>query len=325
MNLETLTYSPPVTVNAANYDPTRTTSLRNAFAREMRKRFRELRGVIRKAIVDQDCFGLRGGQSNLLFQQMRVPPSRAFDFPLSEDKIAAFMEWLREQIDRGILEVSEFPQRGMAAREAWTNMYISDSYKRGVMRARYEMQKAGFDIPSIQATGGIAASMSTPFHMDRVGLLFIRTFNDLKGITDAMSGQIARVLAQGIADGDNPMLLARKLNSIINGAGAGDLGITDTLGRFIPAERRAQMLARTEIIRAHHSATIQEYRNWGVEGVNVKAEFVTAGDERVCQECAALEGNVYTLDQAEGLIPVHVMCRCMCLPFRQSLITKKLL
>jgi len=144
--------------------------------------------------------------------------------------------------------------------------------------------------------------------MDRIGLLYGRTFSGLKGITAAMDTQISRVLAQGMADGDGPRLLARKLIATINGTGMGELAITDTLGRFIPAARRAEMLARTEIIRAHHNATIQEYRNWAVEGVKVKAEFVTAGDDRVCDRCAALEREVFTLDRIEGMIPLHPNC-----------------
>jgi SPP1 gp7 family putative phage head morphogenesis protein len=99
----------------------------------------------------------------------------------------------------------------------------------------------------------------------------------------------------------------------------GDLGITDTLGRFIPAQRRAEMLARTEIIRAHHLATIQEYRNWGVLGIYVKGEWKTAGDDRVCSQCASLEGNIYTLDEIESMIPLHPNCRCIALPYIEEL------
>jgi SPP1 gp7 family putative phage head morphogenesis protein len=131
-----------------------------------------------------------------------------------------------------------------------------------------------------------------------------------------MDSQISRVLAQGIADGDNPRLLGQKLVSVINGSGADKLGIKDTLGRFIPAERRAEMIARTEIIRAHHLATIQEYRNWGVAGVAVEAEWHTAGDSRVCAECAEMEGHVFTLDEIEPMIPLHPQCRCNTLPVK---------
>jgi SPP1 gp7 family putative phage head morphogenesis protein len=306
-------------ININQYDPSRTTGLRNAFARDMAKRFRELIQVIRRAVIEQDCFGLN---RNIISFQLTPPGNKAFDFPRSSDKVRSFMNWLQQQVDKGLLEIREAPQIGIAAEQAWTNIYIQDSYKRGVIRARYELQKAGFEnIPSIEQTGGINISLNTPVHADRLGLLYTRTFNDLKGITNAMDLQISRVLAQGIADGDNPHLLARKLVSTINGTGMGELGITDTLGRFVPATSRADMLARTEIIRAHAEAQLIEYKNWAVEGVALKAEFVTAGDERVCSICESMQGQVFKLEEASGIIPVHPRCRCAWIPFKQSLIT----
>jgi SPP1 gp7 family putative phage head morphogenesis protein len=301
---------------ASQYDPTRTLTLRNAFARNMNKRFIKLRGLIRRAIIERDCFGM----TKLPVERVRVhqlPGVRQFDFPRSGDKVAAFMEWLRQQIEEGILEVISIRQFGTAIEEAWTNLYINDSYERGVQRARYELIHAGYQVPPLEMTGGILASMSTPFHMDRVGLLFTRTFSDLRGITSAMDMQISRVLAQGMADGLGPRQIARNLTRTISGP-VGDLGITDVLGRFIPAQRRAEMLARTETIRAHAEATLQEFSNWGVIGVTVKAEFRTATDYRVCPICASMHKKVYSLDEASGVIPVHPRCRCVWLPIEVS-------
>jgi SPP1 gp7 family putative phage head morphogenesis protein len=115
------------------------------------------------------------------------------------------------------------------------------------------------------------------------------------------------------------LLLARKLVATINGTGMGELGITDTLGRFIPAQVRAEMLARTEIMRSFNEAQLQEFRNWGVEGVNVLAEIKTAGDDRVCELCKPYEGKVYTLDEASGMLPFHTRCRCIYLPWVEEL------
>jgi len=311
MNLGNLTYSPTIQINRG--DPTRTTTLRNVFALQMRKRFNHLARSVKFAVDDQDVFGLR---STFLTQQVTGPGFRAFDFPRSADKIEAFMAWLQVQINNDILELTSAQQIGVGAEGAWTNLYIADSYKRGVIRARYELRKAGFDVPSIDQTGGIDISFSTPFHIDRVGLLFTRTFSGLKGITAAMDTQISRVLAQGLIDGDGPALLARKLVAVINGTGMGDLGITDTLGRFIPASRRAEILARTEIIRAHHQGMMQEYINWRVEGFMVKAEWATAGDDRVCAICEGFEGRIFTLEEINSLIPAHPLCRCIALPIK---------
>ena len=296
-------------ISVYSYDPTRTTTLRKAFVTALNKRFNELTRVIRETVYTNDAFGLGPGVefTPLTFQMVAASPG-AFNFPRSADKVEAFMKWLQVQVDSGMISVLELDQVGVGVEGAWTNKYIQDSYKRGIIRARYEMKKVGFDVPSIEATGGIDIAFGTPFHMDRVGLLYSRTFSELKGITATMDQQISRVLAQGIADGDNPLLLARKLVSSINGSGMGELGLKDTLGRFIPAKRRAEIMARTEIVRAHHQATIQEYRNWAVEGVVVKAEWMTAGDNRVCNQCADMEGSVFTLDVIEKMIPLHPQC-----------------
>jgi SPP1 gp7 family putative phage head morphogenesis protein len=295
-------------------DPTRTLTIRNAFARDMAKRFRELRGAIRRAIVEEDVFGL---SSRLTAFQLSTPGRRAFAFSRSSDKVEAFSRWLQRQENTGILQTIG-PQLGAAAEQPWTNKYIQTVYQRGILRSRQEMIKTGFDVPAIsEATGGIQVAFNNPFHMDRVGLLFTRTFSDLKGITNAMDTQISRVLSQAMAEGRNPNEIARLLTRTISGP-VGDLGLTDTLGRFIPAERRAQLLARTEIIRAHHGAMIQEYRNWEVAGVVVKAEWVTAQDGRVCPICEALEERTFTLDEAEALLPRHPQCRCITIPVEES-------
>lgn len=292
------------------YDPTRTLTLRRAFTRAMRVRFRDLVRVIREAVVERDVFGLLSVQN---FASLQPPGHHAFDFPRIEQKVQAFLEWLQRQEQRGLLETGFMYRMGGAIEEAWTNIYILDSYKRGVIRARTELRKAGYQIPTIEQSGGIDAVLSAPFHIDRVGYVFTRAFQQLKGITSAMDTQISTILAQGLIDGDNPRVLARKLISTINGTGMGDLGITDTLGRFIPARRRAEMLSRTEIIRAHHMANIQEYKNWQAMGVSVIAEWSTAG-AGVCEVCAAMEGKPFGLDEIEGMIPVHPNCRCVAVP-----------
>lgn len=290
-----------------NYDPTHTTSLRNSFVKECNRRFARLSREIFDAINKRDFLGLRYNPKKI------VGYSQDFTFSTSNDKVEEFMSWLQERIDDNILSVGIAPQYGTGINQAWTNMYIQDSYQRGVMRARYEMDKAGFSVPKLEDTGGISASMSTPFHMDRVGVLFTRVYEDLKGITVDMSNKVRKVLSMGMIDGDGMRVISKNLLSTINGGGD-TLAITDKLGRFIPAKRRATMLARTEVIRAHHQGMVQEYKNWNLAGVKVQAEFASAEDNRVCDKCASIHGQIFELDKTINLIPVHPQCRCIILP-----------
>ena len=281
----------------ARFDPTRTLTIRRAFMADMMMRFNRVRIDIRKSIVENDCFGL----TRIPVVLEAVAP-RQFDFPRSSDKITAFMGWLEEQQKAGILEVTTRPGMELGMEGAWTDKYIQTAYQKGIIRSRQELRKAGYDVPSFdEMFGGMSTAFNQPFHLDRVGLLYTRTFSDLKGITAAMDQQISRVLAQGIAEGRNPRQLARILNDRVEKIG----------------KTRARTLCRTEIIRAHHQATIAEYRSFAVEGVRIKAEWLTAG-YNVCPECVDMEvrskSRPFTLDEIEPMIPLHPNCRCVAIP-----------
>lgn len=241
------------------------------------------------------------------WEQYGVSPNKKSSaFNRSEEKLADFIMWLKEQVDKGLIELGEYDQIGSGVESEWTNKYIADSYKRKELRSRYGIEKGAFD---------------SPFHIDRVGLLFTQVFSDLHGITEAMDAVISRILAQGMTDGDGPALLARKIEAAINGTGLGDLGITNEFiaDTIISAKRRAKMLAHTEIMRAHHKSTMQEFRNWRKLGIDTKAEWKTAGDNRVCDLCNALEGKIFTVEEIEDLIPLHPECRCIALPYIEEL------
>jgi hypothetical protein len=79
------------------YDPTRTTSLRNLFVRDMNRRFALLSKAIYTKVVTEDCFGLK--------PQEIVFNAEQYLFPRSSEKVAAFMKWLDEQVGKGLLSI----------------------------------------------------------------------------------------------------------------------------------------------------------------------------------------------------------------------------
>lgn len=71
-------------------------------------------------------------------------------------------------------------------------------------------------------------------------------------------------------------------------------------------ERRAPIVARTEVITASNKGAEKAYRDLGVK----KVEWYTALDERTCLDCEPLHGNIYPID--EGPRPaLHPNCRCI--------------
>ena len=291
-------------------DPSRTTMLRRAFVSEMTKRFRRLKGLIRKAIVERDCFGLSGAQPIVMAVAQKLPNHKQFAFARSGDKVEGFMAWLNDMEEDNILEFAYRPELRRAG--AWTDIYIKKAYQKGIIRGRSELQKVkGIEVlPLDKIPGGLNAVFNQPFHADRVGLLYTRCFNELKGIDDALDQAISRDLAQSMAEGRGPRQMARILNKRVDAVGL----------------NRARTLARTETIRAHHSANVQEYRQAGIEGVEVEAEVLTAGFD-VCPICAEMESRSrikpFTLDEIEGMIPAHPSCRCCIRPILKKVKKQK--
>lgn len=295
-------------------DPTKTTTLRVRFVAQFRARFEALARAIRISIVGNDCFGLlepQGVHSELNppkdWRESVSPIStEKFKFATDPNKIKGFMSWLSEMEEKSIFQVVRRHTLGGDMEHQWNDIFISRSYKKGIIWAGVQMKKdkalmKDLELDPIDVnTSGEAANrtFASQLHADRVGVLYTRTFTDLKGITAAMDAQISRILAEGIALGNHPYLIAKTITKVVTKIG----------------KVRAAILARTEIIRAHHLAAIQTYRSYGVVGVKVNAEWSTAGDSRVCTLCGPLEGKIYTLDEIEPLIPLHPQCRCAALP-----------
>ena len=144
----------------------------------------------------------------------------------------------------------------------------------------------------------MAGALKRKNHQQKLEQILGRVYTNLQDITEVMEAQIRREIALGLEAGEGTEAIARRIRKRV-----------EKVGRT-----RSRTLARTEVIRSHHVANIATYREAGVANVSVQAEFATAGDQRVCPECAGLDGNVYTLAEIEDLIPVHPNCRCVAIP-----------
>lgn len=268
------------------YDPTHTTGLRRKYEAALYSRFRKLKGMIREKVDAQDGFGLRTNRGE-------------FEFERSAQKVEAFMSWLRQASREQILDIRYGAPLAQSAQTAWANIYIDTAYQRGIASAASEMRSQGAAV----SDRWVDAAFNRPIHADRVGLIYTRNYAELDGITQAMDQQISRVLAQGIAEGRGPREIARLLNERVD-----KIGIT-----------RARVLARTEIISAHAEASLNAYEEAGLDGVNIRAEVLTAGDDKVCEICEDLASRgPYSIDEARGMIPAHPNCRCTLLPIVEN-------
>lgn len=268
-------------LHANAVDPTRTTALRRRFEQEFNRRFRKLRGKIRQAVLEEDGFGLKVNRGQ-------------FDRPRSAEKVAAFTDWLRATQREVLFGLPEGLPSSEAGRQLWAAPYLGQAYEGGVRRAAAQMRAAGAEV----SEEWVAAAIRREQHLDRVGLVFTRVYEELEGVTEAMGQEISRVLADGIVQARGPTQITKDINDRVN-----------KIGR-----NRAAMIARTEVVSAHAEATLTSFEEAGLSEVQIEAEFSTSGDSRVCEECASLEGRTYTIEESRGVIPVHPNCRCAFIP-----------
>ena len=116
----------------------------------------------------------------------------------------------------------------------------------------------------------------------------------VKNINTTTQNSLRIALKGGLEAGDDSAQISRRIRGFFDETYKG----------------RAKKIARTEIIAASNEGALSGYEENGIQ----KAEFYTALDERTCSDCEPLHGNIYPIQEAHGLIPVHPSCRCTYIP-----------
>jgi len=224
-------------------------------------------------------------------------------------KISEFRRWLGGRISALVLTTSEENPE-----DTWLGQYINEAYAKGKSRAfddtRYkeklQKQKMGFYEGSRYEF--LRSAFGRPVQTQRVKAIIGRSYTDLKGVTDAMNQQITRTLVDGMIQGDSPRVVAKNMVDRVD-----KIGIT-----------RALAIAQTEIVAAHSEGQLDSFEQLGIEAVGVSVEWMTAAGPnateaemkraRVCPKCISLSGVVLSIDEARGLLPRHVHCKCTWTP-----------
>jgi SPP1 gp7 family putative phage head morphogenesis protein len=255
---------------------------------ETRTRIKWLKKQLRKFLIEDDELGLKPLPKFTI-------QKREFEFASNPDKLKAFKQWLTRQVNAGILTAD-------VKGKPWNAKYIESAYTKGMINAYNKLNPESLAESPAFYEGSRAQFIRTSFTtrntVKKIELLYTRAFDELKGVTDTMSQQMGRILAEGLSQGKGVFKIAREMDRSIS-----------TLTRT-----RAEVIARTEIIRAHAEGSLDAYESLGVKELEVEVEFTTAGDDLVCPLCSELEGRLYTVEEARGIIPVHPNCRCAWIP-----------
>lgn len=209
----------------------------------------------------------------------------------SSRQLEAFKEWVKQQIILDLLPSD--------TDESWLGAYIKFAYQRGLARVFEDMRPQ--DDKTLDFYKGtkqefLKSAFGRPVSQERVKLLTARTYNDLQGITDAMSAKLSRVLTDGMIQGKSPRDVARDIDKEIDGIG----------------RARALTMARTETIRAHSEGQLDAMEAQGIDEAGVAVEWSTSemgvtakGNPSPCDRCAPMAGVVLKVKESHGLIPLH--------------------
>lgn len=262
----------------------------------MLRRLNLIQREVVRLVEEEDAFGLK--QRQRVGSLSNIPTlNTRWRFLTTPQKAAAFQTWIKSRLDQTLLEAYKNEEDG------YWKAYIDESFRKGAGRAFDDVRKRGAqDRKSLDFYEGTRAefmrsSFGQPETVDKVKLLAGRVFTELQGVTQDTATKMSRVLTDGLAQGQNPRQISKTLVT--------SLGLS---------KNRANTIARTEIIRAHAEGQLDALEKLGIAQVGVAVEWSTAGDQRVCPLCQPMDGVVYPIAKAHGLIPRHPNCRCSFLP-----------
>ena len=275
-------------------DPTHTKVMRARAAAEMGKRFRRLKGVINTSIITNDCFGLRP-VSNVA--PTALPPRVLADRP-DASKLEGFMDWLKAQEEKDILEIIPTP----TGPETWQSQYIRPAYTKGYATADAQLVQIGA-LETRLTTDQVIRAMTLPINVNRLQLAYSQSFEALKGITAQMDAQISTILAEGLAAGASPVQIAGAINNRV-----------DNIGMV-----RAKMIARTEVVTAHNMGALSEFEQAsGIIGETIFSQWQATLDGNARPNHLARHGKIFKRKDAVLLLN-EPNCRCALLPYVESI------
>lgn len=277
--------------NPLKSDPSQTGMLRRLFSQGMARKMDELRQRITDLVVTQDVFGLSSPVNPLM--------NTRWQFSTTSQQVGQFLTWLQDQMREMFYQQAE---------DSWWNEYIRRGWQQGANRA----WNAWKTTPKTD----LLNAFNQPVSLEKVKLLAGRVYTELKGVTQAMATAMSRALVDGLTRGDSPRDVGKALNLNV-----------DKIGRV-----RANAIAQTETVRAHAEGQLDMLESVGMQNVGVSVEWSTShlgvtritgskkkgtqkgGNPSPCAVCKPMEGVVFTIQEARGMIPRHPNCHCSFLP-----------
>lgn len=309
----------------ASEDPTQSTGRRKRFKRRFSSRWQTVRGAVRSLIQGDRHY---------------KPSSSSRRMDADSAQIADFREWLETALDEELVEPAA--HRGVRRGRHFSAPFVRDLYIHGIRQADKSLKRAGWEF---QAPDPEAAVNYDP-HKDVLAQQYVETYQDVVDAARAAERDATRAYRDAV----HRTASASETISDVNDR-------LDKVGRY-----RTDLVAESKSVITINTAALTRYEQVGAEEVGVEIELVpededplshacthatvealqftdrtqpapgeegfqlwdTAGDLRVCDECASLGGSVYRIEEirsGDAPMPVrntHPRCRCYFIIYQPS-------
>ena len=277
-------------------DPQHLTLQRRQLLGAIRSRFVTMQRDMWEIVVTRDMFGLRDVKPLSLNTQWKH---------LSLDQQQTnFSQWLQHEFNATLLQTD-------AHGNTWIKPYVERAYERGIARTfedthrvkrsirpnLYEMQKLQF----------VRMALANPAGRGKEKVVVQRAFDQLKGVTDDIAKNASRVVTVALTRRVQPKVLAHELVNVFKGIRP-QLPHRKSIvtNKRRGTDARSAAITNTELSFAHSEGQLDAMEALGLEDVEILAEWVTA--DNPCDECEQYEGQVFSLEVAHGVIPLHPHC-----------------
>ena len=248
----------------------------------------------------------------------------------NDKRTEVFLNWLEDRLKEYVLdhfftlpEAMEILTGADISEVNWTDTYIDQAYRLSVYDAVLMLQQEGVSLETPSKSGrlgeliedGVTLGLLSAGHAEMLKSLRRGTYEEVVGLSVNVKNDISKIVSRGLSAGHSNDIIAGNIDYLISHEGTHN-DIVDTLGRRYSTFEVARQIARTEIVRTYNEGLLETYSEFGVTEVfaDIEFQFQTQGDAKVCPICRGLEGTVYTIEEARGVIPIHRNCRCSWIP-----------
>lgn len=257
-------------------DPTKTKTLRDAYARKLRADLFATGTLIEQWFADPINWMGEISEEELL----ALNAENSWSFQPKGKILAAFRLWISRLLAANEIEKS-------------SDDFITKAYENGASKAEDYVMPEASKLPTAFRTAFRAGTF-----VERLAIVKTKAADHIRSLKGHLKNKVIDRVAQGLIAGESPRDVGRDINK---------------QWRQV-SKVSATRIARTEVIRAHNEGALDRMESLGVKEIGVEVEWSTTKhlngtfEKRVCPLCRPMEGLVLPIERAHGMLPRHPNC-----------------